>query len=283
MRIMMTFWRGLCHLPIACHQVIAKICAKILWMFAKSRKKIARANINACFPDLSKIQQDQLLKKNFLFLGRSIIETGIAWFWSDKKIQKLIDYEIIGLDQIDVKNQVKGNLIIFKHSQHLELDARLLAMNMPIYGVSRTHNSISMNSIQEKGRLSSIQDTADKNNPRKFMRWLKDGKNVLYAIDQDYGWEHSVKLKFFNQDAATITTVKKIIDITNCNLLFINTFYEKNRIILKLESIAYMGLNAPELSQKINDVMEEKILQYPAEYLWVHRRFKSTLGKEFYQ
>ena len=108
---------------------------------------------------------------------------------------------------------MKGNLIIFKHSQHLKLDARLLAMNMPIYGVSRTHNSISMNSIQEKGRLSSIQDTADKNNPRKFMRWLKDGKNVLYAIDQDYGWEHSVKLKFFNQDAATITTVKKIIDI----------------------------------------------------------------------
>ena len=279
----MTFWRGLCHLPIACHQVTAKICAKILWVFAKSRKKIARANINACFPDLSKIQQDQLLKKNFLFLGKSIIETGIAWFWSDKKIQKLIDYEIIGLDQIDVKNQVKGNLIIFKHSQHLELDARLLAMNIPIYGVSRNHNSISMNSIQEKGRLSSIQDTADKNNPIKFMRWLKNGKNVLYAIDQDYGWEHSVKLKFFNQDAATITTVKKIIDITNCNLLFINTFYEKNRIILKLESIAYMGLNAPELSQKINDVMEEKILQYPAEYLWVHRRFKSTLGKEFYQ
>ena len=279
----MTFWRGLCHLPIACHQVIGKICAMILWMFAKSRKKIARANINACFPDLSEIQQEQLLKKNFLFLGRSIIETGIAWFWSDKKIQKLIDYEIIGLDQIDVKNQVKGNLIIFKHSQHLELDARLLAMNMPVYGVSRNHNSVSMNSIQEKGRLSSILDTADKNNPIKFMRWLKNGKNVLYAIDQDYGWEHSVKLKFFNQDAATITTVKKIIDITNCNLLFINTFYEKNRIILKLESIAYMGLNAQELSQKINDVMEEKILQYPAEYLWVHRRFKSTLGKEFYQ
>ena len=44
-----------------------------------------------------------------------------------------------------------------------------------------------------------------------------------------------------------------------------------------------MGLNATELSQKINDVMEEKILQHPAEYLWVHRRFKSTLGKEFYQ
>ena len=43
-----------------------------------------------------------------------------------------------------------------------------------------------------------MEDTADKNNPRKFVKWLKNGKNVIYAIDQDYGWDHSVKLKYFN-------------------------------------------------------------------------------------
>ena len=48
---------------------------------------------------------------------------------------------------------------------------------------------------------------------------LKEGKNVLYAIDQDYGWDHSVRLKFFNQETATITTTKKIIDITESNNL----------------------------------------------------------------
>ena len=42
-----------------------------------------------------------------------------------------------------------------------------------------------MNKLQTQGRLSSIQATADKNNPRKFLAWLKKGKNVLYAIDQD--------------------------------------------------------------------------------------------------
>ena len=38
-----------------------------------------------------------------------------------------------------------------------------------------------------------------------------------------------------------------------------------------------------ELAQKINDLMEDKILKHPAEYLWSHRRFKSTLGKNFYK
>ena len=49
------------------------------------------------------------------------------------------------------------------------------------------------------------------------------------------------------------------------------------------EMLSIMGLNSIELAQKINDLMEDKILKHPAEYLWSHRRFKSTLGKNFYK
>ena len=280
---MMTLWQGLCHLPTSWHPAIGRLCGKLLLIVAKNRKKIAQANIEACFSELSKTEQQELLQDNFLHLGRSFIETGIAWFWSDKKIQSKVDYDVIGINHLSNNNSNKGNLIIFKHSQHLELDARLFAMNAAVYGVSRTHNSASMNKIQNKGRLSSIKDTADKNNPRKFMKWLKAGKNVMYAIDQDYGWDHSVKLQFFNQEAATITTTRKIIDATNANLLFINSYYKNKTLVLQIELIDHEGLNSIKLAQKINDLMEEKILQHPAEYLWMHRRFKSTLGKNFYK
>tara|TARA_Y100001970_G_scaffold224928_1_gene277383 strand:+ start:11135 stop:11977 length:843 start_codon:yes stop_codon:yes gene_type:complete len=280
---MMTLWQGLCHLPTSWHPAMGKFFGKLLFIVAKTRKKIAQANIAICFPSLSKVEQQKLLRDNFLYLGRSFIETGVAWFWSDKKIQSKLDYDLTGIDLLSECGSNNGNLIIFKHSQHLELDARLLAMNAEIYGVSRTHNSASMNKMQEKGRLSSIKDTADKNNPRKFIKWLKSGKSVMYAIDQDYGWDHSKKLKFFNQNAATITTTRKIIDSTNSNLLFINSFYQNEKLVLNIELIDHVGLNSIELAQKINDLMEEKIMQHPKEYLWMHRRFKSTLGKNFYK
>lgn len=282
-RLTITLWRALCSLPRAWHGIMGKISGNFLLLIASSRKKIAQANIAICFPSLAEADQKELLAKNFFYLGSSLIETGIAWFWSDRRIQDAINYEIIGLDLITQERNSNGNLILFKHSQHLELDARLLGINAPIYGVSRPHNSPFMNKIQENGRLSSIKGTADKNNPRKFMKWLKEGKNILYAIDQDYGWDNSVKLNFFNQEAATITTTRKITDITGCNLLFINSYYEKNKLILKLELINSKGLDSIQLAQKINNIMEEKILQHPAEYLWAHRRFKSTLGKNFYK
>ena len=283
MRLIMTLWQGLCHLPTSWHPPMGRLLGKFLLIVAKDRKKIAQANISLCLSNLSADDQKKILSNNFALLGKSIIETGIAWFWSDAKIEKFIDYEIFGLDLLSIENSTKGNLIIFKHSQHLELDARLLAINAEVYGVSRSHNSASMNKIQNKGRLSSIKGTADKDNPRKFIKWLKNGKNVLYAIDQDYGWDNSAKLKFFNQETATITTPKKIIDITGSNLLFMNSYYEKNKIVLKLEALNSFGIDNKGLSQKINDFMEEKILLHPAEYLWAHRRFKSSLGKSFYK
>lgn len=283
MQVIITIWKGICLLPAAWQKILGQVLGSLLLIIASKRKRIAQVNIQACFPLLASEEQNKLLDQNFKFLGASVFQTGSAWFWSDVKIQKHVEYEIKGLELLNNTEEQSGNLVLFKHSQHLELDARLLALNAEIFGVGRSHNSPIMNKLQTQGRLSSIQATADKNNPRKFLTWLKKGKNVLYAIDQDYGWENSIELSFFKTPAATITTTRKIIDITQCNLLFVNSYFAEEKLVLELESINHDDLDSMELAQKINDLMEQKITLHPEEYLWSHRRFKSTLGKNFYK
>ena len=283
MQVIITIWKGICLLPAAWQKIFGQVLGNLLLVIASKRKRIAQANIQTCFPLLTFQEQNKLLHQNFKFLGASIFQTGSAWFWSDAQIQKHVEYDIRGLGLLNNTKEQSGNLVLFKHSQHLELDARLLGLNAEIYGVGRSHNSPIMNKLQTQGRLSSVQATADKNNPRKFLAWLKKGKNVLYAIDQDYGWENSVELSFFKTPTATITTARKIIDITQCNLLFVNSYFVEEKLVLELESINYDDLDSVELAQKINDLMEQKITLHPEEYLWSHRRFKSTLGKKFYK
>ena len=283
MQVIITIWKGICLLPAAWQKIFGQVLGNLLLVIASKRKRIAQVNIQTCFPLLTFQEQNKLLHQNFKFLGASILQTGSAWFWSDVQIQKHVEYEIRGLELLNNTKEQSGNLVLFKHSQHLELDARLLGLNAEIYGVGRSHNSPIMNKLQTQGRLSSIKATADKNNPRKFLAWLKKGKNVLYAIDQDYGWENSVELSFFKTPTATITTARKIIDITQCNLLFVNSYFVEEKLVLELESINYDDLDSVELAQKINDLMEQKITLHPEEYLWSHRRFKSTLGKKFYK
>ena len=69
-------------------------------------------------------------------------------------------------------------------------------MNCDVYGVERVHNPDLFDSVQKTGRLKSVKDTCDRNNPIKFIRWLKKGKTVLYATDQDYGLNSQILLIF---------------------------------------------------------------------------------------
>ena len=279
--LLINFWKLLLLLPRPMHKGLAYILGNLIYLMPIKRNKISKKNIDLCFPTLSEMGRNRLHKLNVLASAKVIFDSGIAWFWSDKKINRFIHYEIKGLSNLlnEQKNN-NGILLFFKHSLHLELDARLLGMNSEIYGVERVHNSDSFDSIQKKGRLKSVKDTCDRNNPIKFIRWLKKGRTVLYATDQDYGLSQSNIINFFSHPAATISAPLKIVKSTKCKTFFINSFFQDDKYILDVQQLNLDQSSDINFSKDLNIFMESKIKEHPEEYLWQHRRFKSTLGKE---
>ena len=258
---------------------------KLYWipflLSKNKRNRFSKVNINLCFPDLDTNSAYKIYKKNIILFGRVIFDTGIAWFWSDDRINKNIPYKINGLELLLRYQRLNnGVLLFFKHSLHLELDSRILAMNAEIFGVERKHNSTYFESIQKNGRLKSMKGVADRNSTVSFVRWLKNGKTVLYAPDQDYGLKKSDQIDFFGLPAATISAPLKIINKTGCNYLFMNTYYEKDNLVIDIEEPKFSTASSIMFMQDLNKYVENKIKLNPEEYLWQHRRFKSTLGKE---
>ena len=279
--LLVGFWKLILFLPRPMHKVFILILGNLLYIIPLKRNKISGKNIDLCFPCMSKRERKNLHKANVIASAQIIFDSGIAWFWSDKKIKKNISYEIKGIESlVNEQKDNNGVLLFFKHSLHLELDARLLGMNSEVYGVERVHNSDLFDAVQKKGRLKSVKDTCDKNNPIKFIRWLKKGKTVLYATDQDYGLNQSDVINFFAQPAATISAPSKIINTTGCKTYFMNTYIDSGKYIIDIEELNLNHLNGSNFSQRLNDFIEKKIRNNPDEYLWQHRRFKSTLGKE---
>ena len=283
--IIINLWKMLVSLPRFMHKPLGYFIGLIFYILPLNRNLYSKKNIDLCFAELDSDQRSKIYRKNIFNSGLTIISTGIAWFWTNKRINRSIKYNIKGLDGL-VKEQEDGNgvLLIFKHSLHLELDSRILGMNIPVYGVERVHNSDYFDSVQSSGRLKGLKDSADKNQPIKFIRWLKTGKTVLYAIDQDYGINSSEVMKFFGNNAATITAPYKIVESAKCKTYFLNSYIDNNALILSIESFIGDMSSPINFSQSINDFIENKVKLHPDEYLWQHRRFKSTLGKDnFYK
>ena len=278
--ILITLWKTLILLPRAFQLVISNFIGFLIYLISLKRNKYSKANIELCFPDKSEAERKKIYRRNILLSGRILSDNGIAWFWSDKRIKKNIKYEINGLSQLlTEQSSNKGILLFFKHSLHLELDTRILGMHAEIYGIERKHNSKYFQSIQKRGRLKSMIDVVDRKNTFKFMKWLKNGKTVLYAPDQDYGLDKSKVIKFFGHPAATVSAPYKIIQKTKCKTFFLNSYIKDNKLFLDIEK--FNSNNVEEISylNNLNKYIENKIKLNPDEYLWQHRRFKSTLRK----
>ena len=69
-------------------------------------------------------------------------------------------------------------------------------------------------------------------------------------------------------------SVKKMVDFLN------NYGQHGNALISDIEEIELSDKSVEEFSNELNMLIETKIKLHPSEYLWQHRRFKSTLGKE---
>ena len=278
--ILITLWKTLILLPRAFQLVISNFIGFLIYLISLKRNKYSKANIELCFQDKSEAERKKIYRRNILLSGRILSDNGIAWFWSDKRIKKNIKYEINGLNKLlTEQSSNKGILLFFKHSLHLELDTRILGMHAEIYGIERKHNSKYFQSIQKRGRLKSMIDVVDRKNTFKFMKWLKNGKTVLYAPDQDYGLDKSKVIKFFGHPAATVSAPYKIIQKTKCKTFFLNSYIKDNKLFLDIEK--FNSNNVEEISylNNLNKYIENKIKLNPDEYLWQHRRFKSTLRK----
>ena len=278
--ILITLWKTLILLPRGFQLVISNFIGFLIYLIPLKRNKYSKANIELCFPDKSEAERKKIYRKNILLSGHILSDNGIAWFWSDKRIKKKIKYEINGLNKLLTgQSSKKGILLFFKHSLHLELDTRILGMHAEIYGIERNHNSKYFQSVQKRGRLKSMKDVVDRKNTLRFMKWLKNGKTVLYAPDQDYGLDKSKVIKFFGHPAATVSAPYKIIQKTKCKTFFLNSYKKNNKLFLDIEELNSNNVEEISYLNNLNKYIENKIKLNPDEYLWQHRRFKSTLRK----
>ncbi|WP_312284694.1 kdo(2)-lipid IV(A) palmitoleoyltransferase [Yokenella regensburgei] len=247
--------------------------------FLKRRERIAARNIELCFPDMDACARNKMVEQNFISLGMGLIETGMAWFWSDARVKKWFDVE--GYENLTRALEAKkGVMVVGIHFMSLELGGRVMGLCRPMMATYRQHNSPLMEYVQTKGRLRSNKAMIDRRNLRGLIQALKSGEAVWFAPDQDYGPKGSVFAPFFSvQDAATTNGTYVLSKLSGSALLTITMVRKATKDGYRLyisEAINdYPSEDELKAACFMNRIIEKEILRAPDQYLWVHRRFKT--------
>lgn len=269
----------LVQLPYPLLNRLGKWLGRTSMRFLKRRVSITQRNLELCFPEMDEAEREHKVQANFESLGMGLFETGMAWFWSDRRVKRWFD--VSGLNHLKQAQQDgRGALMIGVHMMSLELGGRAMGLCQPMMATYRPHNNKAMEWVQTKGRLRSNKEMLDRKNLRGMVRALKQGEAVWLAPDQDYGRSGSVFAPLFAvKEVATTSAPYMLARLAKPALVPVVLVRREN-------SSGYDLLIQPELKDYplddeiaaatyMNKVVEQEIMRAPDQYMWLHRRFKT--------
>lgn len=277
--LLVGFLYGLSWLPYKLQMCTGRWVGRVLMKVVPQRTKVARRTLSLAHPDMPENEREVLLKRNFENAGMALFETGIAWWWPDWRLKRLISVQ--GQEHVDAcKASGKGMFVLLFHFLNLEVHIRAAGMLHSSVGLYRPHNNAVMEYLQTKGRNRSNKYMIDRKDVRGMISALRHGEMAGYLPDQDYGRHRSVFAPLFAvPDACTTVGTSIFAKVKNATTLV--------SVLQRLPNdsgycIHYYPPKATIPSGddyidacRVNQEVERAVAMQPDMYMWMHRRFKT--------
>jgi len=242
------------------------------------RKKDSLKNIATAFPEKSDSERNMIIKKTYSFFAKSFMQ-----FLSLPKSYRYIDIEVEGQELLDGALE-KGHGIILAtgHFSKWEIMSAWLGYSgYPCVAVAqRQKNRGADIFFREFREITGMRIIYRKSSLKNMYRILKENKILILASDQD-AKQRGVFVNFFNKPASTPKGVARFHLETGSDIFFISCYVEQNgKHKLQIQPVVPEGESTVKsITQAFTTLLEKKVREFPEQYFWFHRRWKTMPHK----
>ena len=279
--------KSMAHWPDRLRYQLGKGLAFLATRFAKSRMHIARTNLRLCFPEWSDEQVEQVAQQQMHYFAQALMDRSLFWFGRKEALYSHIQPR----DEHHLHEALAQNRPIIILAPHfVGLDAGGVRFNAeyPTVSMYQRQSNPVFDQLMLEGRnrsgtayLYSRQDGV-----RKLIKLLRENIPLYYLPDMDFGRKDAIFSTFFGQEAATLTALPKLANLTQALIVPCVTRIDpesmkhgKTRYIMQYYP-AWDGYpdsvgDEAQAVRFMNEFIEARISEDPAQYLWMHKRFKT--------
>lgn len=274
-------------LPFRVIVAIGNGVGALLYLVAADRRRVGAINIRLCFPDKSDQARRQLLRDHFKMFARSLIERSVLWWASAERISSLIRVE--GVEHFDA---IKGlpAILLTPHFVGMDVGGQWVAQHTDTVCMYANQKNIYLTELllKKRARFRNQLLYSRQQGLRPIIKGMRAGMPFIYPPDQDQGVKDGVFVPFFGVPAATMTSVSRIAQMTGAKVVpgitrvlpggegYVLTFYPAWENFPSGNDVAD--------ARRMNEFIEQRILEMPEQYFWLHKRFKTRPEgeKKFY-
>jgi Kdo2-lipid IVA lauroyltransferase/acyltransferase len=264
-------------LPFPVLVALGTLIGTVIVRLPLSFVRIARRNLELCLPELTVEERERLLRQHFRSLGIGIFETAMSWWSSDERIRKLTRFE--GTEHLEAAlTRGRGAILLSAHFTTLEIGARALCARVAASVMYRPTGNVVLERFLMRLRGKQAKRAIPRDDVRTLISALKANEPVWYAPDQSYRKKGAEMVPFFNIPAATNTATSRLARMTGAAVL--PYFPERlpgargYRMVIQPMLENFPTEDQVADARRFNGLIEAQVRHVPAQYLWIHRRFK---------
>jgi len=265
-------------LPLPVLAALGNVLGLLAYALAHKRRRIALVNLGLCFPQWSEAERRRIARRHFQALSRSVLEHGVLWWGSKERIQRLVRVE--GVENLDAARD-RPVIALAPHFVGLDMGGVRLTTEWSGCTIYRRQSNSLTDSMLLRGRSRFMPQRLilRSDGVRPVVRAMREGLPLHYSPDQDFGPRDSIFVPFFGVPAATVTGASRIARLAGAVIVpvvtrqlpgsggYVVTFYPAWR--------DFPSGDEARDTRRVNEFIEERALEMPEQYLWVHRRFKT--------
>ncbi len=257
---------------------LALFYARMLDRFAPRLRRTALRNLTQAYPEMPAGERTRIADGVFRSLGRMIFAFARMPRINALNVHEWIEYQ--GLENYAAaKKQGRGILIATAHLGNWELSAFAHAiMTEPMHLVVRPLDNRRIDRFVESRRQLTGNHVIEKGDaPRAILKALRKNEAIGVLIDQNTSLREGVFVDFFGARACATSAFARLAARTGAAVIpgYALWSEDRKRYILHFDPAIPITGDTQADTQRIHAHLETVIRQYPDQWFWIHRRWKT--------
>src|SRR5664279_5848460 len=260
--------------------MVGNMVGRLAYHVVSSRRRVALRNLELCFPEVSSAEREQLAKEHFRWLGRSLLERGLLWYASAERLRTIIHVEG---DVHLAERSERPVMWLAPHFMGLDFAGAsiLLFQKRKGIGIYQEQSNKMMDRALRRGRLrlGNAEIFTRDDAGRALFRAIRRGDGFFNLPDMDFGTRDAAFVPFFGVEAATLLAPSRMARALNMIVQPVVAEIlpggQGYRVRYEEPWRDFPSDDVVADSARLNRWIEGEIRKNPAQYLWVHRRFKT--------
>ncbi len=278
MRFLLALMWLLHWLPLPLLGRFGEAVGSLLFVLLKTRRHIALTNLRLCMPELSEAERVDLARRHFQAYSRSVWERAILWWAPTRRLRRLIKVEpAVPLAAIEA-----GPVILLcPHFVSLDVAGVATTLETSLSSIYVKQKNRAFDEVLRRGRsrFRPVRLFSRQEGIKPIMRALREGLPYFMLPDMDFGDKDAPFVPFFGIPAATLTAPGRIAASAGAAVIPVVATHLPNYQGWQVKFYPawekYPGDDMVDAARRMNEFIEERVREAPAEYFWTHKRFKT--------